>query len=161
MSVEELFAFQEEVLIDWIRAPRAWLLQANPVWGSWETVNWIAIFDTKEQAEAYRNASKLPEPLKPEDNRTEDGYFRTYRPDSLLFDYNHDETRPMIVAAVPWLRYDEVQRNPAPPTGPAPALNNRTSEHLKRYGVDFDRGSGGPYTNMDGVVPEPPPAQRD
>lgn len=163
MSVHELFDFQENVLTDWMRSPRAWVLVANPVWGSTETENRIALFDTKELAEAYIKASELPKVANPDDNKTADGYWRTYRSDSLLFDYNPTAWRgPMVRPAIPWHDYNgdictpPVQRNPSPPSGPAPALHNRTSEHLLRYGVDYDQGSGGPYSNMNGVVPEPP-----
>jgi hypothetical protein len=160
MSVQELFDFQVDVLRDWLRNPRAWLLRANPVWGSHETVNQIALFDTKEQAEAYVKASELPKPLNPDDNRTDDGYWRTYRPDSLLFDYNAQAwDGPMVVPAIPWHDYDGVQKNRTPPTGPAPALNTRTSAHISRYGHDYDVGLGGPYSNENQRLPEPPLAE--
>lgn len=155
MSVQELFNFQE-VLKDWVRNPRAWLLQANPVWGSTETVNRIALFDTKEQAEAYVKASELPKSEDPDANKTDDGYWRTYRPDSLLFDYNPTAwDMSMIVPAIPWRDYAGVERNPLPPAGPPPQLK-RTSEHIPRYGRDYDYGLGGPYSNQDHKLPEPP-----
>jgi hypothetical protein len=157
MSVQELFDFQEH-LKTWIENPRAWVLLANPVWGSAETVNRIALFDTREQAEAYGRASELPKPAYPDDHKTKDGYYRTFRPDSLLWDYNPTAYHgPMIQPATPWLRYDGVVRNPVPPSGAAPDLAPYKTEHA-RYGVDYDRGLGGPYSNMDHAAPGAPPA---
>lgn len=154
MSVQELFDFQES-LRDWVENPRAWLLQANPVWASSETVNRIALFDTKEAVLAYIEASRLPKVADPKDNTTRDGYHRTFRPDSLLWDYNADEFHaPLMTPAIPWTLYVGVAQNPLPPTGAAPPLNNFDSAHLPRYGQDFDQGHGGPYTNADGAVPE-------
>src|SRR3972149_1986325 len=97
MSVQELFDFQQ-YLLSWLKNPSAWLLQANPVWGSTETVNRIAIFDTKEKAEEYVRASELNPEISTEDRRTPEGFVRTYRPDSLLWDYNPAAfMEPMIV----------------------------------------------------------------
>lgn len=157
MSVQEFFDFQQGVLLDWLRNPRAWILQANPVWGRFETVNRIALFDTLQQAEAYLAASKLPEAAVPGVNTTADGYSRTYRPDSLLFDYNGEAGgRPMIIPAIPWHDYQGVLQNPLPPTGPVPDLKSRDSSHLPKYGVDYDQGFGGPHSDKNGVVPQPP-----
>lgn len=167
MSIRELIDFQL-VLKEWISWPRAWLLQANPVWGSYETVNRIALFDTKEMAAAYLEASKLPKVEDPKQHTTKDGYHRTFRPDSLLWDYNLEDSRPMIVPAVPWYFYGSVTENPTPPSGPisggprewsphgVPVLPELETHH-PRYGRDFDQGYGGPRTNMDGVVPQEPP----
>lgn len=157
MSVQELFDLQER-LKTWLEPPRAWVLLANPVWGSTETVNKIALFDTREQAEAYGRASELPKPANPDDHKTKDSYYRTFRPDSLLWDYNptaHDGH--MIQPAIPWFRYDGVIQNPVPPSGPVPDLSLYKTEHV-RYGVDYDRGLGGPYSNMDHATPEIPTA---
>jgi len=155
MSVQEFFDFQQNVLLERLRSPMAWLLKANPVWGSYETVNRIALFDTLEQAEAYLQASKLPEPATPGSNTTEDGYSRSFRPDSLLFDYNDEKgARPMIVPAILWHDYQGVLQNPIPPSGPAPDIRTRDSSHIPRYGKDYDQGFGGPYSNMNQVVPQ-------
>lgn len=168
MSVGDLFEFQEKVLKDWIHHPRAWLLQANPVWGSWETINRIALFDTYEQAVEYVRASKLPEVENKEIYKTKDGYYRTFRPDSLLWDYNEPDSRSMVIGAVPWLRWEDVNRNPPPPSGPIvggprewsphgiPMMPELETKH-PQYGRDFDQGYGGPRTNMNHVVPEAPP----
>jgi len=157
MSVQELHQFME-VLRDWVMNPRAWLLQANPVWGSTETVNRIAIFDTKEGAEAYIEASKLQKTDDPETNRTDDGYARTFRPDSLLWDYNpRAYEAPMVIPAVPWIYYGEILENPPPPQGPAPVIQNYRTDH-PRYGQDYDVGLGGPYTGMNHRTPDRPPA---
>lgn len=156
--------------MDWVRNPRAWLLRANPVWGSFETVNKIALFDTREAAEAYVETSKLPKAEHPDAYKTDDGYWRTFRPDSLLWDYNEQAGGgPMVMPAVPWHRYDDVHRNPAPPSGPftgapkewsprGPALKGIPATEHPKYGRDYDAGFGGPYTDMDGALPGGPPA---
>lgn len=169
MSIQQLFDFQQQVMQDWVQNPRAWLLQANPVWGRWETVNRIALFDTKEQAESYIEASRLPEVDDPKKHTTKDGYVRTFRPDSLLWDYNIEMTRPMVVGMVPWFDYfDVVNRNPVPPSGHVqggprewsphgiPEIPEVKTHHPK-YGRDYDQGFGGPRTDMDHVVPQAPP----
>ena len=169
MSVQDVLLFQEQVLRDWIRNPRAWVLLANPVWGSSETVNRIALFDTKEEAEAYLEASKLPESEDPEAYLTKDGYYRTFRPDSFLWDYNPSaHGRPMVIPMIPWQGYEGVQRNPPRPSGPIlngpkewsprgiPPLKNLATNH-PRYGRDYDEGFGAPYSDMNGALPEPPP----
>lgn len=172
MSVEDLFRFQEE-LKDWVRNPRAWCIMANPVWGRTETVNRIALFDTKEAAEAYWKASLLPEVPDKSVYKTDDGILRSFRPDSLLWDYNdHIYSGPSFMPAIPWREYDGVQRNPAPPSGPilngpkewAPrGIQNLSdfSTNPPQYGKDFDQGFGGPRSNMDHVLPSPPPAAKE
>lgn len=175
MSVQELFDFQKGELLDWVRNPRAWVLRANPVWGRTETRNRIAIFDTHEMAKAYFEASKLPE-LGPgeshEKYKTNDGYYRSFRPDSLLWDYNPDEYGgPLFEPAFPWFAYEGVTMNPTPPSGPIlngpkewspsglPNLKD-FSTNKPQYGRDYDQGFGGPHSNMDHVLPDPPPAAR-
>jgi len=170
VSVQELFDFQQKELMDWIKTPRAWLLRANPVWGSAETVNRIALFDTREAAEAYITASELPKAEHPDAYKTADGYWRTYRPDSLLWDYNKlfSGDGPMVVPAIPWMRYDGIGVNPAPPSGPlkngpkewsprGPSLADVPPTEHARYGKDYDVGYGGPKSRMDGEVPGAPP----
>jgi hypothetical protein len=102
MSVQELLDYQKG-LLEWLMNPKAWILQANPVWGRYETMNRIALFDTKDMARAYLEASLLPE-LGPDESRekykTSDGYCRSFRPDSLLWDYNSENAT--IGPAVPW-----------------------------------------------------------
>ncbi len=161
MSVQEILDFHK-TLVDWIENPRAWLVQANPVWGSTETINRIAIFDTREGAEKYVDRSRLPEEMSPEERRTKDGYTRSFRPDSLLWNYNPDEYfSRMIVPAIPWHDYSSVTQNPEPPSGLCPSisaldeLDDISTKH-PRYGKDFDVGRGGPYTNMDDEKPEKP-----
>jgi len=171
MSIAEMDEWQREylALIDrWTADPKAWLLEANPVWGSSETVNRIALFDTKEQAEAYLEASKIPEALTHEERTTKDGYSRSFRSDSLLWDYNPTAwDRPMVHPAIAWHKYDGDICTPPVTQNPLPPLP-KTTEEIKamlwsiglraptdhpRYGKDFDAGYGGPRSNMDGVVP--------
>lgn len=171
MSVEELSRFQKETLADWCRNPRAWFIMANPVWGRSETVNRIAVFDTKEMAEAYLLASRLPESKDPEIYKTNDGYYRSFRPDSLLWDYNYYEFRQQVHPVLPWEPLNDLKVNPTPPSGPIvngpkewsphgiPNLSDFSTNH-PQYGRDFDQGFGGPRTNMDGVVPGEPPAAK-
>jgi len=173
MSVQELFDLQGDFkakLGEWMAHPKAWLLQANPVWGSWETCNMIALFDTREQAKAYLEASMLPKVDDPERHETKDGYGRSFRPDSLLWDYNLEiGSRPMIVPADPLISYDRVRWNPLPPSGEIAgdprewsprgilqALDLETK--LPKYGRDFDQGFS-PKSNMDHVVPQAPPLE--
>lgn len=168
MSVQDLFDFQQNVLKDWLENPRCWILVANPVWGSYETINRIAIFDTKELAKAYIEASRLPESTDPDKYKTDDGYVRTFRPDSLLWDYN-DERRCRVLIPLPWEACRNLVANPVPPSGHIlngprewsphgiPALSDFATDK-PRYGKDYDQGCGGPYTDMNHVVPEPPPA---
>ena len=170
MSVEELFRFQEDVLRDWVARPRAWLIMANPVWGSTETVNRIAIFDTKEAAEAYWKAALLPEVKDKSVYLTDDRILRSFRPDSLLWDYNdHTYSSPAVVPAIPWRDYAGVTRNPSPPAGPIAngpkewgprGVGNLSdfSTNPPRYGKDFDQGFGGPRSDMNHVLPSSPPA---
>lgn len=169
MSVEELLQFQNVTLKEWATHPRAWFIFANPVWGRYETVNRIALFDTKEAAEAYLRASALPPSEDPDLYKTNDGYQRSFRPDSLLWDYNLNEGRGHISPALPWHHFEGVTANPTPPAGPIlngpkewsprgiPNLSEFSTDH-PRYGRDYDQGFGGPHTNMNHVVPGAPPA---
>lgn len=160
MSVQELFDDQdklEEILRRHSQHPQAWAIRANPVWGSAETVNLIAIFDTEEAAQAYWDASLLPKNLKPEECKTPDGIYRSFRPDSLLWDYNPHcfmGSEPVAPAdpAFPY-RPQGVQVNPAPPSGQIPEVDGMKL-NKGRYGRDFDQGRGGPYTDMSGAKPE-------
>lgn len=171
MSIQEMRdvgAQMKQIVDGWVANPKAWVLQANPVWGRSETVNRIALFDTKEQAEAYLEASKLPEGLTPAERTTKDEYNRSFRSDSLLWDYNPTAwDMPMIHGAIPWHNYDGDICTP-PVTQNPPLPPPKTVEEIKamlwsiglraptdhpRYGKDFDVGYGGPRTNMDGVTP--------
>jgi hypothetical protein len=169
MSVEavrklrgSLREFQQEVR----DSASAVVMPANPVWGACETVNAIAAFDTEEAARAYERLSRLPETV-----RTPDGITRTYRPDSLLYDYNppHGEEAahrvPWLVKMVPWVDYGDIRENPAPPVGPVPEMRTYDGP---RYGRDYDVGYGGPYSDMNHVkpgevpmVPTPEDAERE
>ena len=170
MEMHEVANQIKQICDGWFANPKAWLLQANPVWGSTETVNRIALFDTKEQAEAYLEASKLPEALTHDERTTKDGYHRSFRSDSLLWDYNPTAyERPMVVPAVPWHKYDgdmfssAVSQNPLPPLPKTVeelramlfSIGLRAPTEHAQYGKDFDRGYGGQRTNMDGESPQP------
>lgn len=78
MSIQTLKTFHQQIAAVEDSGPHAWLIVANPVWGRCESENVIAIFDTKELAEAYVAASRLPEPIV----TAEDKIRRTFRPDS-------------------------------------------------------------------------------
>jgi hypothetical protein len=160
MGMHEFFEFQK-VLLQQASNPLAWLLRANPVWGRYEDVNRIALFDTKEAAERYLEAAvlpKLPEGADRDIYKTADGYWRSFRPDSLLWDYNLEETdRQMIVPAIPWYSYDGIPWNPLPLLGPAPDIHQYFTNHA-RYGRDYDVGFGGPRTDVSAEVPAHPPA---
>ena len=151
--ISDVFATQE-TLMDFIRNPRAWVLLANPVWGRTETRNMIALFDSKEAAQAYVDGSKLPEGIPDEDRKTPDGIFRSFRPDSLLWDYNPEfsgesDIRPML----PWIGYDGLMSNPAAPSGSIPMVDGAKLDRPK-YGRDYDVGYGGPRSDVDDVRPE-------
>ena len=143
-KLNELREQFQSVLGDYQNNPRAWIIRANPVWGSAETVNSIAIFDTKEQAEAYWNQSLLPEDEKGNRHqKTPDGIGRSFRPDSLLWDYNPEawigvET---ISPLLPGCDTESVEENPAPPTGDVPEMKGY-KPLPPRYGVDYEVGQG-------------------
>lgn len=143
MSIQQLRDNHRAVDDMELGAPFAWVIIANPVWGRFEDQNLIAIFDTKEQAEDYERASRLPAPI------NTGGIGRTYRPDSLLYDYNpgyDGMIKPVNNAVFVW----ECSENPTPPSGDVPPM--RTLEHA-RYGVDYDVGFGGPITDTSREVP--------
>lgn len=145
--ISDVHAKREE-LMEFMNNPRAWILMANPVWGRMETINNIALFDTIEQAMNYEKACRLPAPVS-----TPDGIMRSYRPDSLLYDYNtifsFDPMRP-------WMVYLNVVENPTIPLGDLPPVEQWGQLTHPRYGVHYDAGIGGPRTNMDHAVPAPP-----
>lgn len=164
MTIAELERAYEQIseIIDRCEEePLAWILAANPVWGRAESINVVAIFDTREEATEYERASRL----KPDDDkfyiRTDDGIIRKYRSDSLLYDYNpagplwqtSDGVESMLVPARPAPDIGSIVQNPLPPTGECPVLTNLRKP---RYGKDYDQGFGPPpggYIDTDGVKP--------
>lgn len=103
--------------------PRAWLLVANCIFARAEDFDPLAIFDTREQAEAYEKAARLfPKTSDGSDGvRTRDGMFRRYRPDSLLWNYNPDIMIGQESMAVPvWavMGVGNLPENPEPPSTP-------------------------------------------
>jgi hypothetical protein len=136
--------------------PLAWVIVANPVWGRAEDLNCIAVFDTRELAIAYEAASRLKQPDMGPDGKI----YRTYRSDSLLWDYNpegvHQRRGPefMIVPAGLRLPVADFSHNPAPPSGDDPPL---LPLNKPRYGEDYDVGRGPGetgYTDSSHVVPD-------
>ena len=76
----------------------------------------LALFDTKELAEAYVAASELPELF------VYDGRYRSFRPDSLLWDYRivGSGIGPLTtsVADLSLAEIETLPVNPEPPTDP-------------------------------------------
>lgn len=123
------------ILDGYFLAP-AIVLVANSVWGRAENVTAIAVFDSRQMAEAYELASRLPA------GRNEDDRWRTYRPDSLLWDYNMgtyfrglgSNPKGMFHPALPWVDLSSLPRNPPPPasippeSAPAPSSAGASME---------------------------------
>lgn len=114
--------------------PLAHVLVSNGIYHRMEHISTVAIFDTPEQLEAYYEASRLPEPVRTD----EDGRHmsRLFRPDSLLWDFNggahtYDRAgRPVTVHAIPAdpLTLYGCPRNPTPPSGPVPPIANQVAQ---------------------------------
>lgn len=140
MSAQDFLAFQQRIRTELLNPPECWVLLAN-TFGRAEDNDAVALFDTKELGDAYVEASKLPEnwaagvaPRVP----SIDGFFRTYRPDSLLWDFN-----PLYQGMVYRVRlmdtlrgYDHLPINPEPPNRPVveivEELKARVAEQLLR-----------------------------
>lgn len=136
MSIEQLLEIQQVLE----REPLAFILVANSVWGRNEDAELVALFDTLEQAQAYEKACRLPEPIvqliyRRVDTLTEIGVerhdypmSRSYRPDSLLWDFNppfdHGQGPtcgiyvPTFSRAPVGFDYAGCPKNPEPPSGP-------------------------------------------
>lgn len=154
MSIQTLRTFHQQIKAVEDSGPHAFIIVANPVWGRCESENLIAIFDTKEMADAYMAASRLPEPVV-----TEDKIRRIFRPDSLLYDFNphrggfNDNDNQIVVPLNNATFFWQCTENPTPPSGPVPPM--RLLDH-PQYGKDYDVGFGGPITNTDHEVPKIP-----
>lgn len=126
MSVAEFLARQAEVFSD---PPECWVIVANSVHGKAENFDIVAAFDTKELAETYVRTSLLPADWDNERRHVQER-FRSFRPDSLLWNYNNDvwlhgaapESDLLIVRRVRSLtiRLDDAPINPTPPAGEMP-----------------------------------------
>jgi hypothetical protein len=138
---QEIQALHEQILDvqeRFEREPEAWCVVSNPVWGRSEDMNPVALFDTKELATAYIEASLLPEQVMvPDGQRT---ITRSYRPDSVLWNYNH--TNGTVVVVFPPLIGVPVSlpENPAPPSGPLPDTEAFPKLVHPKYGVDYGEG---------------------
>lgn len=117
---ETIFAFRDGVEARYKASPEIWAIVCNPMHDKAEVVRCVAVFDTAAQANEYVRQSRLPVKV-----RTADGMIRTFRPDSLLFDYNHEHwdhgdliVWPVVNAVFAW----DCAENPAPPAGPVPVM---------------------------------------
>jgi hypothetical protein len=111
--------------------PSCWGIVANSVHARAEDETLLAVFDTAEQAEAYIEASRLPTDWSYE-QRNVQGRIRSFRPDSLLWDFNNTRgisSSTGIVVAINNVLIDfngngwdraPVAINPSPPSGPMP-----------------------------------------
>jgi hypothetical protein len=124
MSVHEYLTQAQTIrsMIDVL--PECWLIVANGVYQRAEEYTVIAVFDTMAQAENYVDASTLPPEYM---GINVHGYYRAFRPDSLLWDYNPTlytgvptDSRHAIVHRLRGLVDLSVPTNPIPPTGPVP-----------------------------------------
>ena len=145
MTVMDVLAMRQQ-LEAFMQTNTAMVLFANPVYGRCETHYPIAAFDTIELMFEYLKAAALPLVEDIERYRTTDGVVRSWRPDSLLWDYNggsdflrmgeslflHSELM------VPWNRYTspeftfggpEIPYNPTPPSGPVPHFQTVTDPY--------------------------------
>ena len=136
MSVDQLLKIQEVLKSE----PTAYVLVANSIWQRAEHYAIVAIFDTLEMVEAYEKAAQLPDTISEKVIRSIDTYtetgkrveanmFRSYRPDSLLWDCNKPEQNGaaltcstygilMVSEARIGDDYSHIPQNPEPPSGP-------------------------------------------
>lgn len=119
MSVADFLAFQKRIFDEVLAPPECWILLANE-FSNKEGNEVVALFDTKEQAEAYLKASTLPDTVR---GIYVDNFKRSHRPDSVLWNFN-----PMLGALMPVQQaktrdvfargYGHLPTNPAPPSRP-------------------------------------------
>ena len=83
MSVAEHLARWKEIAELIRTCPPCWGIYANSVHARAESMTIVALFDTQEQAQAYIDASRIPGSRVAIQQR-----FRSFLPDSLLWDYN-------------------------------------------------------------------------
>lgn len=133
----------DELIEKCAQTPIAWAIISNPVYSRAEVTVVVALFDTQEAAEDYYEKSKLDvvTPVEQVDRTI----YRTFRPDSVLWDYNarplllsRSGTCPVVPASPAW-DLSSVPINPDPPAGPCPPL---TELDKPQYGKDYARGQG-------------------
>lgn len=95
---------------------KAWVLVANSVFGNAAEHTPIALFDSSADAERYSEQCRYVYPHHPID-----GYYRSFRPDSLLFDYNSNteviELGLEYAIRLQSLHMRHLPHNPIAPTG--------------------------------------------
>ncbi len=147
MSVQAFLEHQRKIIDLAAAAPSCWAIVANSVHARAEQKAIVAVFDTPELAEAYVEASLLPDDMPPEERRIDDRY-RSFRPDSLLWDYNVGfehlvvELKSPLVAITMeggWNGFNgpPPPQNPAPPYGPLPP-GVFARDAAKRLGADAE-----------------------
>lgn len=117
MSVAEFLAARQQIRELAKNPPTCWGIAATSVYASDEDMQFVvlALFDTKELTEAYVAASELPELF------LYDGRYRSFRPDSLLWNYRivADGIGPLTTSVADFsLEIDTLPVNPKPPTDP-------------------------------------------
>lgn len=104
------------------------VLLGNPVMSRYETRVPVAAFDNIELLKTYLNSSALPDVPNAHNLYRRDGVFRSWRPDSILWDYNGGLSFQVkgrwdemdVVPMCPWMDYGFIPHNPSPPTGLIP-----------------------------------------
>jgi len=141
VSVQEFLAFQDRIYAELLNPPECWFLLAN-TFGRAEANDVVALFDTEELCKAYVEASKLPEGWFADiagGSPRLDGFFRSYRPDSLLWDYNplyEGMVWPVRIRNILDRGHAGLPANPAPPSRPVAEiiteLKARVAEQMLR-----------------------------
>jgi hypothetical protein len=109
-AFQDTFAAAQAKLAQLAReCPTCWVVVARPIKRGAEVV--VAAFDTEEMARTYVAAARAPEP------RMVDGFWRTFRFGTLLWDYNPNLStelvRPLMSPTFNWP--DGIPVNPLPP----------------------------------------------
>lgn len=127
MTIADVLAMRQQ-LEAFMANNTAVMLLANPVMSRYETRVPVAAFDNLGLLEAYLKSSALPAIPNAHNVYRRDGVFRSWRPDSVLWDYNGGlsfqtvgrwndlDVAPMC----PWVNYGYIPFNPVPPTGLIP-----------------------------------------
>lgn len=109
--IADFIKLQRE-LIAYYHNPAAWVIIATPIWASSGTFHPIALFDSKEKANAYLKGSALPYPIKD----TSAGHWRYFKSVSLLWDYlSPNGLGSMVGPASPIATYTNIPHNPTLP----------------------------------------------
>jgi hypothetical protein len=116
VSVERLMELTK-VFDECHEKPVAWLIRGRPFDKPPTMLLPIALFDTKEQAEAYISASRLPMPKK-----LPDGTPVYFLANSALDNVDYIDPNfvvhghPAVIPAYPWMDYGSVPCNPEIPS---------------------------------------------